>query len=127
MIKTCYIIKKNNWNFPGGPVVKPSPSNAGGTGLIPDWGAKIPHASGLKSQNIKQKQYCNKFSEDFKNSPHLKKSLKIKLNFEKFLNKCFKCLKRHYLGKRSTPYSLWERDCPLPSFSLFFNIKLTST
>ena len=26
--------------------------------------------------NIKQKQYCNKFNRDFKNSPHQKKSLK---------------------------------------------------
>ena len=29
---------------PGGPVVKTLPSNAGGVGLIPGWGAKIPHA-----------------------------------------------------------------------------------
>ena len=56
----------------GGLVVKTSPSNAGGTGLIPGQGAKIPHASGSKNQNIKQKQYCNKFSKDFKNGPHQK-------------------------------------------------------
>ena len=36
-------------------------------------GAKIPHASGPKNQNIKQKQYCNKFNKDFKNGPHEKK------------------------------------------------------
>ena len=35
---------------------------AGGAGLIPGWGAKIPHASWLKNQNIKQKQCCNKFN-----------------------------------------------------------------
>ena len=29
-------------DFPGGPVVKISHSNAGGAGLIPSWGAKIP-------------------------------------------------------------------------------------
>ena len=69
MIKICYIIK-NNWDFPGSPVVKPSPSNAEGTGLIPDWGAKTPHASRWKSQNIKQKQYCNEFTKVFKNGPH---------------------------------------------------------
>ena len=46
-------------DFPGGPVVKTSPSNAGS---IPGWGARIPHASWPKSQNIKQKQYCNKNS-----------------------------------------------------------------
>ena len=33
------------WDFPGGPVVKTSPSSAGGVGSIPSWGAKIPHAS----------------------------------------------------------------------------------
>ena len=52
-------------DFPGGPVVKTSPSNAGGAGSIRGWGAKIPHASGPKNQNIKQKQYCNKFNKDF--------------------------------------------------------------
>ena len=41
--------------FPGGPVVKTSPSNAGGVGLTPGWGTKIPHASWPKNQNIKQK------------------------------------------------------------------------
>ena len=33
-------------NFSGGPVVKTSPSNAGGAGSIPGWGAKIPHTLG---------------------------------------------------------------------------------
>ena len=48
-------------------MVKTSPSNAGGVGSIPGWGAGIPHASQPKNQNIKQKQYCNKFNRDFKN------------------------------------------------------------
>ena len=52
-------------DFPGGPVVKTSLSNAGGVGLIPGQGTKIPHASQPKNQNIKQKQYCNKFNKDF--------------------------------------------------------------
>ena len=30
----------------GGPVVKTSPSNVGGAGLVPDQGAKTPRASG---------------------------------------------------------------------------------
>ena len=38
---------------PGGLVVKISPSNAGGVGSIPGWGAKIPHASGLKKKKKK--------------------------------------------------------------------------
>ena len=58
-------------DFPGGPVVKTSPSNADGAGSIPGQGAKIPHASQPKNQNIKRKQYCNKFNKDFKNHPHL--------------------------------------------------------
>ena len=52
-------------DFPGGPVVKTSPSNAGGVGLIPGQGAKISHASRPENQNIKQKQYCNKFNKGF--------------------------------------------------------------
>ena len=63
------------WYFPAGPVVKTSPSNAGGDGSIPGWGAKIPHALRPKNQNIKQKQYCNEFDKDFKNGPHQKKNL----------------------------------------------------
>ena len=34
------------WDFPGGPVVKNPPSNAGDSGSIPDWGTKILHAEG---------------------------------------------------------------------------------
>ena len=58
------------WDFPGGPVVNTSPFSATGVGLISGQEAKIPHASWPKNQNIKQKQYCNKFNKDFKNSPH---------------------------------------------------------
>ena len=47
----------NQRDFPGGPTVKTLPSNAGGVGLIPGRGAKIPHASRPQNQNIKQKQY----------------------------------------------------------------------
>ena len=57
-------------------MVKTSPSSAGGAGSIPGNGAKIPHVSWPKNQNIKQKQYCNKFNKDFKNGPHQKKSFK---------------------------------------------------
>ena len=49
------------------------PSNAGGVSSVTGQEAKIPHISGPKNQNIKQKQYCNKFKKDFKNGPHLKK------------------------------------------------------
>ena len=63
--------------FSGGPVVKTSPSNAGGVGSIPNGGAKILHALWpKKTPNIKKKQYCNKFNKkDFKNV-HIKKKEK---------------------------------------------------
>ena len=52
--------------IPGGPVVESSPSSAAGVGSIPGRGAKIPHASWAKEQNIKQKRYHNKFNKDQK-------------------------------------------------------------
>ena len=67
-------------DFPGSPVVKTLPSNGGGAGSNPGQGAKIPHAWRPKKQNIKQKQYCNKFNNDFKNGPHQKKKKERKGN-----------------------------------------------
>ena len=61
-------------------MVKTSPSNAGGAGSIPGWGAKIPHASWPKHQNMKQKQYCNKFNKDFEKSPHQNNLKKKKIH-----------------------------------------------
>ena len=46
-----------------------------GVGLVPGQGAKILHVSWPKNQNIKQKQYCKKFSQDFKNDHQKKKKL----------------------------------------------------
>ena len=54
-------------------MVKILPSHAEGVGLTPGQEAKIPHTLRPKTQNIKQKQYCNKVNEDFKNGPHQKK------------------------------------------------------
>ena len=71
IFRNTYLIIRNR-DFPGSPVVKTSPSNAGSAGSIPGQGIKIPHASRPKHQNIKQKQYCNKFNKDFKNGPHQK-------------------------------------------------------
>ena len=45
-------------------MIKTLSSNARDVGLIPGWGARIPHASQPKKQNIKQKQNCNKFNKD---------------------------------------------------------------
>ena len=50
------------WDFPGGPVVKTSPSNTGGMGSVPCQGAKIPHASRRKTKILNK---SNKFNEDF--------------------------------------------------------------
>ena len=54
-------------------VVKTLPSNAGAASSIPVAGAKIPHASQPKNQNIKQKEYWNKCNKVFKSGPHQKK------------------------------------------------------
>ena len=69
------------WQYeglPGRPVVKTSLSNAGGMGSIPGQGAKSLGASWPKNQNIKQKQYCNKFNKNLKNGPNFLKNLKKK-------------------------------------------------
>ena len=47
-------------------MVETLPSIARGVGLIPGRGTEILHASQPKSQNMKQKQYCNKFNKDLK-------------------------------------------------------------
>ena len=67
------VVKMEERDFTGGPVVNTSLSNAGDVSSIPGWGAKIPHPSWSKTQNIKQKQHCNKFSKDFRNGLHKKK------------------------------------------------------
>ena len=38
--------KMRQWDFPGGPVVKNPPSNAGDMSSIPGQGTKIPQTSG---------------------------------------------------------------------------------
>ena len=55
--------RKGPRNFPGGPVVKSSLSNAGGS--IPGQGTKIPPCVvAKKSEHKQQKQYFNKFNKD---------------------------------------------------------------
>ena len=44
-----YMDKRTWLDFPGGPVVKNTPSNAGDAGSIPGRGTKIPHAMGQLS------------------------------------------------------------------------------
>ena len=52
-------------DFSGCPVVGTSSFNVGDANSISGQGAKISHASWPKNQNIRQKQYCNKFNKDF--------------------------------------------------------------
>ena len=61
--------QKKAEDFPGGLVVRTSPSNARGVSSIPGQGAKSPRASGPNppTSNMRQKQYCNKFNKNFKN------------------------------------------------------------
>ena len=70
-------------DFPGGPGVKTSLSNARDVGSIPGWGARIPHAfrPENQTQNIKRKPYCNKFHKDLK-MVHIKTIFKKKKDDE---------------------------------------------
>jgi len=45
--------RKRYGGFPGGPVVKTSPFNAGYADSIPGWRARIPHALQPKNQKHK--------------------------------------------------------------------------
>ena len=65
-------------------MVKTSPSRAASAGLIPGWGARAPRLHRQKNQNIKQKQYCNKFNKDFKTDPHFLDHLFVSSLFGSF-------------------------------------------
>ena len=65
--------KKHYGDFPDGPVVKTSLSSAGDAGLIPGLGAKIPHASQPKNQNIKQSNFVTNSIKTLK-MVHIKKN-----------------------------------------------------
>ena len=78
-------------DFPCGPVVKMSPSNADDAGSIPGWGIKMSQVLWAKTKQnknkntqnkktkIKQKQYFNKFNKDFKKNRMLLKSTNMAL------------------------------------------------
>ena len=63
-------------DFPGGPVVKTSPSDARGAGSIPGQGGRIPYTLQPKNQNIKQKQYSNNVNKKTLKMVHIKKIFK---------------------------------------------------
>ena len=50
----------NIWDFPGAPVVKNLPCNAGDGGSILGWGTKIPHAAEMLQLRPDAAKYMNK-------------------------------------------------------------------
>ena len=61
------------WGLPWQSVVKTSASSVGGVvrSLVSELRSHMHYSQ--KKQNVKQKQYCNKFNKDFKNGTHQKR------------------------------------------------------
>ena len=57
-ISIAIFIRNLYRDFPGGPVVKNLPSNAGNTSSIPGRGTKIPHAMGQLSLRAAARETC---------------------------------------------------------------------
>ena len=76
----------NSWYFPGGRVVKTSPSSAGDAGLIPGQGTKIPHALGPKNQKIENRSNIVTSSTKTLKMIHIRKSLKRISSWSKWMN-----------------------------------------
>ena len=70
---------KNIWDFPGGPLVKTSPSNAG-AGSIPGQGTKIPKA--LQPENWNENNIVTNAIKTLK-GVHIKKKKKKKKTNDK--------------------------------------------
>ena len=86
------------WDFPGGSVLKTSPSNAWGVGLIPGQGARIPHASRPKKKDRLDFLFVMLLSLDrlfscvyIVSSSLSGNSLKPKLKIYSFRKVCFFC------------------------------------
>ena len=58
------------------------PSNAGDVGLIPGGGAKIPHALGLKNQNMNNRSKIVTNSIKTLQMVHIKKKNKLKISLK---------------------------------------------
>ena len=69
------VLRRDRKGLPDCPVVKTPSLSAGSEDSVLVWEAKIPHVSEPNNQNIKQKQYCNKYNKDIKNC--FKKDQKI--------------------------------------------------
>ena len=66
-------------DFPGSPVIKTLPSNAGCAGSIPGTATKIPHASWPKNQSMKQNNIVTNSVKTLK-MVHIGKTFKKKSN-----------------------------------------------
>ena len=88
----------HTWDFPSGPVVKTSPSNAGGPGWIIGQAAKIPHSLQLKTQNKNKKIFK-------------------KLNGNNIATNSIKTLKMVHIKKNSSPtnHTLIQHACSVTS------------
>ena len=91
----------SEWGLNWWSVVKTSLSSEGGSGSIPCWEAKIPHASWPKSQNAELKQHCNKSNTDF-----LKKKNVLSGLYDLTLLTC------QIHPPPSCPGSIWPPPCP---------------
>ena len=69
-------------------MIKTSPSNAAGAALNSVRGVQIPHTSWLRNQNMKHKQYCNKFNKDYKKWPASKEII-FKINTMELIKQIF--------------------------------------
>ena len=90
-------------------MVKTLPSSAEGTRSIPGRGTKIPNALGPESQNIKQKQYCNKFNKDKKKKKNQIKNLsnqKIIVLSKRSYNKIYQIFQKNQCEILSVVFSL---------------------
>ena len=67
---------------------------------------RSPMPRGQKNQNIKQKQYCNKFNKDFKNGPHQKKIYKKERKYKVRI----KGRKDHVLGVKAQDEKCHKRQ-----------------
>ena len=85
-------------DFPGSPVLKTPPFNAGVGGSIPGQGAKISHATWPQNQNVKQKQYCNKVNTDRKKSfSTFETNITSLINYTSKKKSCSVSFTRYYL------------------------------
>ena len=79
-----YLLSKQQETFLGNPVVRTSLTDAGGIGLIPGWGAQIPHALWPKNQDIKQSNIVTNSVKSLKNGAHPKTASKSSVPFSVF-------------------------------------------